>query len=156
MDEPLIQPLPAQDAPQASQEALDKLRDHLGRLPNLVHTLAHSPAALASFWGQLQATMGKLSLTFTEPMNRQSVAELKNYAIKVWDLKRTRNYGSKHLNERPWKVEEAMLSADGKTVTLSIPQLAPTWSMEIKYKLKSKPGDAVVGTIHNTIHAVGK
>ena len=105
---------------------------------------------------KLQAATGKLSLTFTEPMNRESIADLKNYAIKVWDLKRTRNYGSKHLNERPWKVEKATLSADGKTVMLSIPQLAPTWSMEIKYKLKSKTGDAVVGTIHNTIHAVGK
>ena len=49
-------------------------------------------------------------------------------------------------------VTRATLSADGKTVTLQIPQIKPTWCMEIKFWLKGSGGETVHGTIHNTIH----
>ena len=42
--------------------------------------------------------------------------------------------------------------ADGKTVQLRLADLAPTWAMQIKYRLKGPDGRAVVGVIHNTIH----
>ena len=53
---------------------------------------------------------------------------------------------------RPLAVTQASLSADGRTVTLQIPQIQPTWCMEIKYWLKGSGGENVNGTIHNTIH----
>lgn len=105
---------------------------------------------------KLKATAHKLSLTFSEEMSRESVSNLKNYAIKVWDLKRTKNYGSKHYNERYWAVEKTTLSQDGKTIEITIPQLAPTWCMEILYKIRNKTGEEVRGKIHNTIHEIGK
>ena len=46
----------------------------------------------------------------------------------------------------------AKLSADGKTVTLVIENLKPTWSMEIKYNIKAAGGSEVHGFLHNTIH----
>ncbi len=39
---------------------------------------------------------------------------------------------------------------------LDLPDLAPTWGMEIKYRLKGADGRAVTGVIHNTIHALEK
>ena len=36
---------------------------------------------------------------------------------------------------------------------LEIADLTPTWGMEIKYRLKGTDGRAIVGIIHNTIHA---
>jgi hypothetical protein len=44
------------------------------------------------------------------------------------------------------------LSADSKTLTLDIPDLRPTWCMEIKYTLRSAAGTLIQGKIHNTIH----
>ncbi len=54
----------------------------------------------------------------------------------------------------PLMVSEASLGLDGKTVRLTIPDLAPTWGMEVKYRLKGADGRAVSGTVHNTVHAL--
>ena len=35
---------------------------------------------------------------------------------------------------------------------LEFPMIAPTWCMEIQYKLQSAGGKLVRGKIHNTIH----
>jgi putative heme-binding domain-containing protein len=100
----------------------------------------------------LSARKGALVLTFTDALDPTSVAERSNFIVKTWSLKRTVNYGSEHYGEKRLKVEGGSLSADGKTVTISIPQLAPTWCMEIRYSLKSARGTAVDGVIDNTIH----
>ena len=39
-----------------------------------------------------------------------------------------------------------------RTVTLEIPELKPTWCMEIRYAIKAASGEPVDGVIHNTIH----
>jgi hypothetical protein len=53
--------------------------------------------------------------------------EAKDFAVKVWGLKRSQNYGSKHTDERPLAVVKVTLSADGKTVRLHLPEPARTW-----------------------------
>src|SRR5207302_644754 len=35
-----------------------------------------------------------LALTFSDPLAHESVANVKNFGLKVWDLKRSANYGS--------------------------------------------------------------
>ncbi len=50
----------------------------------------------------------------------------------------------------------ATVSADGKTVTLEIADMKPTWSMEIKYDLKAPDGSTVQGFLHNTMHRLGE
>jgi hypothetical protein len=52
-------------------------------------------------------------------------------------------------------VTAAALSSDGKSVTLTIADLQPTWCMEIRYALESPEGAPVAGVIHNTIHRLG-
>jgi hypothetical protein len=37
---------------------------------------------------------------------------------------------------------------------LKIPDLKPTWCMEINYALRSDNGKPVQGVIHNTIHVL--
>lgn len=103
----------------------------------------------------LKAKAGGVELTFTDALEPKAV-DAKSFDVKVWGLNRTKNYGSKHIDEKPLAVAKATVSTDGKTVRLELPDLAPTWGMEIKYRLKGADGRAVTGTIHNTIHAVGK
>jgi putative heme-binding domain-containing protein len=101
----------------------------------------------------LKARTDVMTVEFTDALDAANAAEVKNYEVKVWDLKRSQNYGSNHLNERRLTVEKASLRPDGKTLQLKIAGLAPTWGMEIKYRLKGTDGRAVLGVINNTIHA---
>src|SRR5581483_9521745 len=103
----------------------------------------------------LRAVAGGVEVTLTDALDPASAADPRNYAVKVWGLKRSAQYGSKHIDEHPLAVTRATLSADGKTVRLDIPDLAPTWGMEIRYRLKAPDGRAVTGVIHNTIHTTG-
>jgi putative heme-binding domain-containing protein len=99
----------------------------------------------------LKAKSAGVELTFTDALDPTSV-DVKNFDVKVWGLKRSKEYGSKHINETILSVRKATVEAKGKTVRLDLPDMAPTWGMEIKYRLKGAQGRAIVGVIHNTIH----
>lgn len=101
----------------------------------------------------LKAKAGAVEVTFTDAIDPKSV-DARNFDVKVWGLIRSKDYGSKHVNERPLSVARVALSADGKTVRLQLRDLAPTWGMEIKYRLHGADGRAVIGVIHNTIHVL--
>ncbi len=104
----------------------------------------------------LKAKSGAVELTFTDALDAKNAADPKNYEVKVWGLKRSQQYGSKHIEEKALAVSKATVSADGKTVRLELADLAPTWGMEIKYRVKGTDGRAITGTIHNTIHGMEK
>lgn len=38
---------------------------------------------------------------------------------------------------------------------MEVPDLRPSWGMEVKYAVSAADGAAVAGTIHNTIHRLG-
>lgn len=103
----------------------------------------------------LQAHQWGVELTFAEAIDPASVADVGSYSVQAWDLKRTAKYGSDHFNQRSWPVRSAQLSPDGKTLRLDIPDIAPTWGMEIIYNLKAADGRPLHGKIHNTIHQSG-
>ena len=102
----------------------------------------------------LQAKKSGLTLTFTEPLDPDSI-DPSMIQIKTWSLKRTANYGSKHYDEKQLAVQRASLSADGLQLTLKVAEIQPTWCMEILYSLRSRDGQPFSGKIHNTIHRLG-
>jgi putative heme-binding domain-containing protein len=104
----------------------------------------------------LNARASGMAITFAAPLERASASDAGRYAVKVWGLKRTANYGSDHYNEHSLAVKGASLSDDGKTVQLEIPEIGPTWCMEIKYSLRGANGEPVNGVVHNTVHRVGE
>ena len=85
----------------------------------------------------IHAAKGALTVTFSEPIPTPACS------MKVWSLKRTKNYGSKHHDERELTIRAVKPSADQRTLTLEIPDLAPTHCYELKI------GDRV---LHGTIH----
>lgn len=107
-------------------------------------TPAHLPLAI-------HAAKGSLSVTFSEALAAESV-KADAFAIKVWSLKRSANYGSKHYDEHPLEITAANLSADGRTVTLAIPALAPTQCYELKVNLAAPNGLKIERSLHGTIH----
>ena len=109
---------------------------------------AHLPTGLS-------ARPEGMEIRFSDPVDPATANDPANYAVKVWSLKRSANYGSKHIDEHPLKVAGAILAADKKSVCLNIPGLQPTWSMEIKYELRGADGTGFTRTVHNTIHQLG-
>jgi len=101
---------------------------------------------------ELSATRTGIRLRFTDPLDPATATDPANYHLKAWDLRRSANYGSPHLNERPWPVTTASLSDDARTLHLTVPDIAPTRGMEIRYDLQTQSGSPLRGTIHNTIH----
>ncbi len=103
----------------------------------------------------LEARADGMLLKFTDALERTAAEDVQNYAVKIWSLRRSENYGSPHVNERPLRVTKAHLAADGRSVFLELPEIQPTWCMEIKYALRAANGSPISGQIHNTIHQVG-
>ena len=100
----------------------------------------------------LQARTNGMEIQFTDALDPAAANNAKNYAIKVWSLQRSATYGSPHINEHAWGVTQATLAADRKSVFLTIPDLQPTWSMEIKCELRDTHGTSFRRIVHNTIH----
>ncbi len=101
----------------------------------------------------MSATKKGVEIKFSGKLDPSSL-KAENFAVKVWDLRRTKSYGSKHYNEHALKVTSSKLSSDGLSLILDIPEIKPTWGMEIKYRLKGADGKDVDGVIHNTIHTL--
>ncbi|MDA0283763.1 MAG: LamG domain-containing protein, partial [Planctomycetota bacterium] len=104
---------------------------------------------------ELKASPRRVTIALSDPVDAASATDTANYRIKVWSLKRAASYGSKHYDEHDLKVASATVSQDGRTVELTIPDVAPTWGMEIRYALKGVTGESATGVIHNTIHRLG-
>ena len=101
---------------------------------------------------QLKATTQGVKLTFASALEATSATDLKNFEVNTWDIKRTRSYGSKRYNEKRMKISELSLSDDGKSLMVYLPDIKPSWIMEIKYKLKSRGGVAFEGAVQNTVY----
>lgn len=102
----------------------------------------------------IHAAKGSMSVTFSEALAAESV-KADAFALKVWSLKRSANYGSRHYDEHPLEITGAILSADARTVTLDIPTLAPTQCYELKVNLAAPDGSKIERSLHGTIHQLG-
>jgi hypothetical protein len=96
-----------------------------------------------------------LQIKFSDELDPAAAANVKQYTIRTWSLKRSAEYGSKHYDEKELRVASAKLSSDRRTVTLELPDIQPTWCMSIEYQLTGSKGESVNGMIHNTIHWLG-
>ena len=101
---------------------------------------------------QTQATTEGIRLTFASALDPSVAANPENYEVNTWDIKRTRSYGSKRYNEKTLKIHQLSLSDDGQTLMIHLPEIKPSWIMEIKYKLKGKDGVAFEGAVQNTVY----
>ena len=104
----------------------------------------------------LHARDETIEITFSDSLDPKVSQDPSRYRVKAWDLKRTKQYGSKHFNERELEIDSVELLPDGRTVRLEIPDLEPTWGMEIVCRLKSSEGSEFRRVIHNTIHRLGE
>ena len=100
----------------------------------------------------MRALTSGMELQFSDPLDAAVAMNPANYTISTWDLQRSRRYGSDRYNIQELKIESISLSKDGRVVLLQLPDIEPTWVMEIKYELQGKAGTAFAGAIQNTIY----
>lgn len=100
----------------------------------------------------LHTEPGAISLDFGAPLDRSAAADPAAWTVRTWGLKRTKNYGSKHLDERDRAVTMAEVSADGRRVTLRVPTFAATWCYAVEWRTKAADGTPVNGVLHGSLH----
>lgn len=101
---------------------------------------------------KMKALDAGMELEFSAKLDEASASDPSNYEINTWDIKRTRAYGSKRYNEKSLKISEVKVSPDGKKVMIYLPEIKPSWIMEIKYGLKAADGSDFEGAIQNSVY----
>lgn len=97
---------------------------------------------------------GGLELQFGTRLDPETANDPESYGVKTWQLTRSARYGSKHVDERTLTVPAAELQADGRTVRLRIPDLAPTMGLEIRCNVETPDEQVLRPVIHGTLHVV--
>ena len=103
-----------------------------------------------------------LTLTFTEPLDKQTAEDAGSYGIEQWNYRYAAQYGSKDWSvANPDKeghdqvqVHSARLLADGRTVFLEIHDLKPVMQLQVQYNLNAKEGASLRGMVYATINRV--
>jgi hypothetical protein len=103
-----------------------------------------------------------VELTFTQPLDKTSAADVQNFSGKRWNYERAEHYGSPELSVADPKkrgrdsitITKSELSGDGKTLKLAIADFKPVMQEGIKFKLKAQDGTTIAQEIQHTVHAV--
>lgn len=103
---------------------------------------------------KMEALRNGMLITFASELDRESTENVENFTVTTWDLKRTHHYGSDRYNVKEHPIEKVSLLADKKSVFVTLPDIQPTWVMEIKYELKGADGKTFEGAIQNTIYVL--
>jgi hypothetical protein len=101
----------------------------------------------------MRARTSGIEVTFASPLDR-AAAGPEAFTVTAWDLERSSTYGSKRHNLRTLRVGRVTLSLDGRTALLQVPDLSPTWVVEVAYGLRAADGEAFDGVMQGTIHAL--
>jgi hypothetical protein len=99
-----------------------------------------------------QARKNRIELTFSDLLDPTAARNAENFIVESWDIHRTAHYGSEHHDQRELEIVSAKLSEDRHTVTLSMPELAPTRCLALSWKLDDSNGQPFEGEMHATIH----
>ena len=103
---------------------------------------------------EFDATDKGVELTFSEALNTNLATSPDQYSVKTWQLERTRRYGSARLDEKELNISNVTVSEDATSMLLHIPDIAPTWIIQINYDLEGDKGNSISGMVQGTIYAL--
>jgi len=103
-----------------------------------------------------------VSLTFSEPLDKETAADAESYAAEMCNYRRTAGYGSRDYRvSEPNKqgrdkleITDAKLSNDGRTVLLQMPKLQKCMTLRIQYNLKGSKGEQVKSEVNCTVNVL--
>ena len=111
----------------------------------------------------IDARADGLRVTFSEPLDRVTAEDPGSYDATRWNYRWAESYGSKDWSVAdPQKqgrdtltISSAKLSADGRSVFLTIPDLRPAMQMQLRYNVNTAAGKTATGEVDHTIHQLG-
>ncbi|MEO0337822.1 MAG: DUF6797 domain-containing protein [Bacteroidota bacterium] len=103
----------------------------------------------------LQVQSDGVILTFEDQLDPSTVADMANFEVKTWDIKRSQRYGSDRYNIQTLSIDKTALLANGEEVKIFLPDIKPVDIMTISYKVKDAKGNNLEGILQNTIHNLG-
>ncbi len=112
----------------------------------------------------VKVTPTGMTLRFTDPLDRGSAGDPENWFAQAWNYRWRNAYGSdKYSAKNPrvkgrddLDVESVAVSADGRTVALTIPDLRPAMQVAIQCSVKAADGYQVERELYYTIHRMPK
>ena len=101
-----------------------------------------------------------IRVTFTQPLDPATAEDPSAYGVERWNLRWTKNYGSKDWSVKdpnregrdPVAVTGAELSKDGRSVFLHLEDVRPVMQMRLQYNIDAADGTLVRGELPFTIH----
>jgi len=108
----------------------------------------------------MKVTPDGVELTFSEPLDPASVADLGGYKAAWWSYRWSKEYGSKRYKisdanaegQDAVPVTAATLLPDGKTVRLTLTGMRPVMQLQVGVRLKTAAGGTVSGLTTMTVH----
>ena len=118
-------------------------------------------AALPVAW---HAHENGLTITFSEPVKRDTAEDPGSYSVKQWNYRYAEAYGSKDWSvTNPQKegrdavtVKSAHLQPDGRTVFLELDSVKPVMQMEVKWNLDTVSDRTLRSQMWLTVNQPGK
>ena len=104
----------------------------------------------------MKTTSTGVEITFSEPLDKDAATDPDNYSVDTSNIRWSNHYGSNDYDKKELFVDDAKLSADGKTVSLEIEDFAATHQMKIQFNILAADGTKIRDTIWNTVHVVPK
>jgi len=105
---------------------------------------------------------GGMDVTFTSALDPASASDVENVGALGFNVVRTGSYGSPEFSLKdpkkpgrdPIEIKSAKLSADGKTLSLEIPDLRPMTNFILRFRMKAADGAPVLVELDYTLHKV--
>ena len=109
------------------------------------------------------AAKNGLRLTFSTELDAKTAEDIGSYAVELWNYRYSGNYGSPELSvKEPGKtahdkleVKSAKLSADKRTLFLTVDGLQPADQFSVKYGINAADGAELRSEVIGTIHKLG-
>ena len=108
---------------------------------------------------EAKARKNRLELTFTEPVNPDSMKR-DTFAASAWNYRWSKGYGSPTFKisdpeirgDDKLSIESIDLSNDGTKLIVQIPDLSPCHNLRLDFEVDGKNGASLAGPVYFTIH----
>ncbi|MBX2817006.1 MAG: c-type cytochrome, partial [Saprospiraceae bacterium] len=94
----------------------------------------------------------RIRLVFSSAVHPSTTRD--QFEVNTWQLKRSKRYGSKRHDTKQLSIASIEWNADRKSVDLLIPNLIPSWIVEIKYDLNDAKNNSFSGAIQGSIFSL--
>ncbi|MFT3704559.1 MAG: c-type cytochrome [Agriterribacter sp.] len=110
----------------------------------------------------VETVKGGIQMHFNCALDKDAVKDLSHYNIIQYNYKWTSNYGSPNYSVKyPDKegvdtimVKEAVVSEDGHSLVLKVPEIGPAQTMRLRFEIKASDGTTIKDVVYFTIHKV--